>query len=173
MHSFLQEVPAEVVVCPEADIPVASAVTYRNAWRGLGWHALLSAPEADVCRVALLSRFPCKQVSLTQSEAGTRHVAALIDFQGPGGQRETLLAVGVYFQAGHEPTASGQTEAVLQAAVGTGFRFVMLGDFNLTPSHHTILEYLDMAPIVHCDDCQRGPPLPPTGPSCMARDGVG
>ena len=122
-------------------------------WRRLGWHALLSAPEEGLCRVALVSRYPCKQAPLAKGEALTRHVAALIDFQGQGGKADTLLVVGVYFQSGHEPTAAGQMED-----------FVVLEDFNLTPEHHTLLEYLGIAPVARCDDCHRGPPLPATGP---------
>ena len=164
MEHFLGDFHADVVVCPEAHIPVSSAVTYRNAWRRLGYHAILSSPEGAVCKVALLSKSPCRRASLTKGEAATRHVAALVDFCGQQGAAETVLVTGVYFQAGNEAVAAGQMEDVLQASVDSGFRFVVLGDYNLVPEHGTLLEYFGTTPVVPCDACSRGAPLPATGP---------
>ena len=62
----------------------------------------------------------------------------------------------MYLQPGNEAEAAGQAEDVLQQALHCGFRFAALGDFNLTPQHPMILEYLDSGEVCAGDDCQPG-----------------
>ena len=70
----------------------------------------------------------------------------------------------MYLQPGNEAEAAGQAEGVLQQALHCGFRFAALGDFNLTPQHPMILEYLDSGEVCAGDDCQPGVVQPATGP---------
>ena len=161
---FLEQHSADFVALPEADVPEFSSVGFCNAWMARGMHASLSAPEDGKCRVALLSSFPAKSIVLSRAEGATRHAAVLVDLKNAQGNVETFLVVAVYGQAGDEATAADQIEDILQMAMHSGFRFLLLGDFNLVPAHPMLLDYLADGTVIACDECQPGEQLPPTGP---------
>ena len=161
---FLESHAIDIVSLPEANIPQFSSVGFCNSWRAWGKHAALSAPDDGTCRVALVSRFPLRPVTLRTSEACGRHVAALLDVGLPHGQTETVLVVGVYLTCGNEATAAGQLEDVLQVCLQSRFRFIIIGDFNLTQEHETLLEYAISGCIRCADSCRPGGCLPATGP---------
>ena len=160
---FLDSHPIDVVALPEADVPAFSSVGFCNSWRPWGRFAALSAPVDGRCRVALVSSIPMRQVSLRAQECHGRYVAALLDLGSPH-QVETILVVGVYLQNGNEATAAGQFEDILQLCLQTGFRFVMVGDFNLTPAHEVLIEHVAGGSVSLADDCRLGEVLPATGP---------
>lgn len=164
VQAFLLDHSVDIAVLPEADINAASGLSFCNDWRARGMHAALSPPEAGVSRIALISSAPFKQVTLSTGEAATRHVAVLTDLEGPSGATVTIMIVGVYLQAGDESAAAGQAEDLAQLALHSGFRFLLLGDFNLEQEHPVIMECATTGVIKRCDDCYPGL-LPPTGPA--------
>ena len=163
VQAFLAAHDVQIAVLPEADVNVSSGLSFCNEWRARGHFAALSSPEAGLSKVALVSSIPLKQVTLSAGEATTRHVAALVDLVGPDGRVEPLLVVGVYLQSGDEPTAAGQAEDLVQLAFHSGFRFLVLGDFNLEQTHPVIADCVLAGAVHRCDDCFPGA-LPPTGP---------
>ena len=82
------------------------------------------------------------------------------------GSAETILVVGVYLKCGDEAAAASQLEDVLQCCLQSRFRFVIVGDFNLTQEHGTLLEYAASGCIRCADECRPGECLPATGPVC-------
>ena len=161
---FLEQHSADVVALPEADVPEFSSVGFCNAWRSRGMYATLSVPEDGKCRVALLCSFPSKSIVLSRAEGATRHAAALVDLKNAQGSVETFLVIAVYGQAGNEAAAADQIEDILQMAMNSGFRFLLIADFNLVPENPMLLEYLADGVLIACDECQPGEQLPPTGP---------
>ena len=161
---FLSDSPTDLVALPEADVPEFSSVGWINSWRCWDRFAALSFPVEGVCKVGLVSCLPLRPVQLRAPAAAGRHVAAMVECGVSEAVAETFLVVGVYLQCGNEPEAAGQFEEVLQACLATGFRFVIVGDFNLTPEHHIFLEYAASGLISLGDDCVPGGDLPPSGP---------
>ncbi|CAE7040599.1 unnamed protein product [Symbiodinium sp. CCMP2592] len=163
VEAFLKDHCIDIAVLPEADVNEASGLSFCNAWRAKGLHAALSRPEAGVSKVAVVSSFPFKQVTLTSGEAETRHAAILVDLKGPCNEVVTLMVIGAYLQSGDEPTAAGQAMDLAQMAVHSGFKFLLLGDFNLEQEHPVIRDCVLTGIVRRCDDCHPGV-LPPTGP---------
>ncbi|CAE7345467.1 unnamed protein product [Symbiodinium sp. CCMP2592] len=150
-----------------------AGVGYRNQWKAHGRHAALSAPEEALgSRVALVSDFPFRHVQLCKGPASTRHVAGLFSMRSlpeddsslPQGSRgvtdETILVIAFYGQAGNEP----QVDDVLACAVTSGYRFVVLGDYNLEASQGRLGSLIAQGTVLAGDECACGRPLPATGP---------
>ena len=119
----------------------------------------VALPEADVPEFSSVG-------SCNACEGATRHAAVLVDLKNAQGNVESFLVVAVYGQVGDEATAADQIEDILQMAMRSGFRFLLLGDFNLVPAHPMLLDYLADGTVIACDECQPGEQLPPTGPVC-------
>ncbi|CAE7306648.1 unnamed protein product, partial [Symbiodinium sp. CCMP2456] len=139
--AFLWDHSVDIAVLPEADITAASCLPFCNAWRARGMHAALSPLENGVARVALVSKFPFRRVVLSRGEAATRHVAVVMDLKDASGTTTTVMVIG---------------------ALQSGFKFVMLGDFNVEQTHPVLLDCALTGMIKPCDQCQPGL-LPPTG----------
>ncbi|CAE7475726.1 L96 [Symbiodinium sp. CCMP2592] len=164
MDAFMRAQSLDVVVMPEADIPEYSSVGFCNAWRAYGCFAALSTPIEGICRVALISRIPFRVARLPVAEAHGRCVAAIMDVTGPAQAAESVMIVGLYLKVSDEAKAAAQAEEILQHALQSGFRFVAVGDYNLTQQHHVLLEYLSSGIVVAGDACRPGEDLPATGP---------
>ncbi|CAE7347235.1 unnamed protein product [Symbiodinium sp. CCMP2592] len=158
------------------NVPATAGIGYRNQWKAHGRHVALSAPEDLGSRVALVSDFPFRHVQLCKGPASTRHVAGLFNLRSlpeddsllPASSRsatdETILVVAFYGQAGNEPVAQTQVDEVLECAVSSGYRFVVLGDYNLEPSQGRLGSLISQGIVLAGDECARGRPLPATGP---------
>lgn len=169
LDSFMKANSLDVVVVPEADIPEFSSVGFCNAWRAYGCFAVLSPPLQGSCRVAIVSRVHLRAATLPATEAHGRCAAAILDVLGPAQVVEPVMIVGLYLQAGNEVQAAAQAEDIFQQALHSGFRFVAVGDFNLTQQHPVILEYLSSGMLVAGDACCPGEELPATGPVYQGR----
>ena len=169
LDSFMKENSLDVVVLPEADVPEFSSVGFCNAWRAYGCFAVLSPPLQGSCRVAIVSRVHLRAATLPATEAHGRCAAAILDVLGPAQVVEPVMIVGLYLQAGNEVQAAAQAEDIFQQALHSGFRFVAVGDFNLTQQHPVILEYLSSGMLVAGDACCPGEELPATGPVYQGR----
>ena len=123
--------PFQIAALPEANIPVRSAPGFLNAWKRRQMQSCLSQPESGVHRVALCSQIPFSPCVLNVDAAAARYAAGTFVVQGPSGQGETLLVVAVYLQAGDEAAAQQQASEIIAAAVSTGLRYVLIGDYNL------------------------------------------
>ena len=173
---LLQQGPPQIIALSEVNVPETAAIGYRNQWKARGRHVALSIPDTLGCRVGLVSDFPFRQVQLCKGPAQTRHVAGLFDLHSlpadaalPGGAQreaaaETILIVAFYGQAGNEAMAQSQVEEVLACAETSGFRYVILGDFNLEPCQGRLGSLIAQGATVAGDECARGRPLPGTGP---------
>ncbi|CAE7517053.1 gcs-1 [Symbiodinium sp. CCMP2592] len=160
----------------KVNVPETAGIGYRNQWKAHGRHVALSAPEDLGSRVALVSDFPFRHVQLCKGPASTRHVAGLFNLRSlpeddsslPASSRsatdETILVVAFYGQAGNEPVAQTQVDEVLECAVASGYRFVVLGDYNLEPSQGRLGSLISQGTVLAGDECARGRPLPATGP---------
>ncbi|CAE7226893.1 gcs-1 [Symbiodinium sp. CCMP2592] len=160
----------------KVNVPETAGIGYRNQWKAHGRHVALSAPEDLGSRVALVSDFPFRHVQLCKGPASTRHVAGLFNLRSlpeddsslPASSRsatdETILVVAFYGQAGNEPVAQTQVDEVLACAVTSGYRFVVLGDYNLEPSQGRLGSLISQGIVLAGDECARGRPLPATGP---------
>ncbi|CAE7302863.1 gcs-1 [Symbiodinium sp. CCMP2592] len=160
----------------KVNVPETAGIGYRNQWKAHGRHVALSAPEDLGSRVALVSDFPFRHVQLCKGPASTRHVAGLFNVRSlpeddsslPASSRsatdETILVVAFYGQAGNEPVAQTQVDEVLACAVASGYRFVVLGDYNLEPSQGRLGSLISQGTVLAGDECARGRPLPATGP---------
>ncbi|CAE7196323.1 Slc9a8 [Symbiodinium sp. CCMP2592] len=160
----------------KVNVPETAGIGYRNQWKAHGRHVALSAPEDLGSRVALVSDFPFRHVQLCKGPASTRHVAGLFNLRAlpeddsslPASSRsatdETILVVAFYGQAGNEPVAQTQVDEVLACAVTSGYRFVVLGDYNLEPSQGRLGSLISQGTVLAGDECARGRPLPATGP---------
>ena len=130
--------------------------------------AMLGWPVA--CMPALVQRrmanavLPCSAPSLQKAEGATRHAAVLVDLKNAQGNVEFFLVVAMNGQAGDEAAVADRIEDILQMAMHSGFRFLLLGDFNLVPAHPMLLDYLADGTVIAYDECQPGEQLPPTGP---------
>ena len=169
LDSFMREHQLDIVVIPEADVPEYSSVGFCNAWRALGRYAVLSPPIDGMCKVAIVSNIPLRMAMLPVTEARGRCAAAIVDMTGPTGVVESVLVVGLYLQVGSEPQAVAQAEDIFQHALHCGFRFVAIGDFNVTQQHPVLLEYLTSGMLVAGDGCCPGEELPATGPVRQGR----
>ena len=173
---YLQQGPPQIIALSEVNVPETAAIGYHNQWKARGRHAALSSPDSLGCRVCLVSDFPFRQVQLCKGPALTRHVAGLFDLHSlpedpllpgepqRGSTAETVLIVAFYGQAGNEATAQSQVEEVLACAETSGFRYVILGDFNLEPCQGRLGTLIAQGATVAGDECARGRPLPGTGP---------
>ncbi|OLP28704.1 hypothetical protein AK812_SmicGene48905, partial [Symbiodinium microadriaticum] len=139
LDSFLREHQLDIVVIPEADVPEYSSVGFCNAWRALGRYAVLSPPVDGMCKVAIVSNIPLRMAMLPVTEAS------------------------------NEPQAIAQAEDVFQHALHSGFRFIAIGDFNVTQQHPVLLDYLTSGMLVTGDGCCPGEELPATGPVYRGR----
>ncbi|CAE7196350.1 gcs-1 [Symbiodinium sp. CCMP2592] len=160
----------------KVNVPETAGIGYCNQWKAHGRHVALSAPEDLGSRVALVSDFPFRHVQLCKGPASTRHVAGLFNLRSlpaddsslPASSRsatdETILVVAFYGQAGNEPVAQTQVDEVLACAVTSGYRFVVLGDYNLEPSQGRLGSLIAQGTFLAGDECARGRPLPATGP---------
>ena len=177
LADYLQGDSSQVLALSEVDVPETAGVGYHNQWRARGRQAALSTPEPNGCRVALVSEVPFKHVQLCRGPALTRHVAGLFDLSCPpaaaaaevepsqGSQiTETVLIVAFYGQASDEAAAQSQVEDVLSSAEATGFRYVILGDFNLEQTQGRLGYFIAQGAARAGDECACGRPLPPTGP---------
>ena len=169
LDSFMKANSLDVVVLPEADVPEFSSVGFCNAWRAYGCFAVLSPPLQGSCRVAIVSRVHLRAATLPAAEARGRCAAVILDVLGPAQVVEPMMIVGLYLQAGNEVQAAAQAEDIFQQALHSGFRFVAVGDFNLTQQHPVILEYLSSGMLVAGDACCPGEELPATGPVYQGR----
>ena len=169
LDSFLREHQLDIVVIPEADVPEYSSVGFCNAWRALGRYAVLSPPVDGMCKVAIVSNIPLRMAMLPVTEARGRCAAAIVDMTGPTGVVESVLVVGLYLQVRDEPQAVAQAEDIFQHALHSGFRFIAIGDFNVTQQHPVLLDYLTSGMLVAGDGCCPGEELPATGPVYRGR----
>ncbi|CAE6972781.1 L96 [Symbiodinium sp. CCMP2592] len=136
--------PSHIIALSEVDVPETAGVGFLNQWKARGRQAALSVPEPTGCRVALVSEVP----------PGDSHDAHEVS---SASTTETILVVAFYGQASDEAVAQSQVEDVLSSAEATGFRYVILGDFNSILCRHRGLAFAG-------DDCACGRPLPSTGP---------
>ena len=164
LHSFMTARSLDIVVLPEADIPEFSAVGFCNAWRSYGCHAVLSHPMEGKCRVAIVSNIPMRAAPLPVTEARGRCAAAVLDVRASSGHIESVLVLGLYLQVSDELQAAAQAEDIFQQALYSGFRFVAIGDYNLTQQNPVLFEYLSSGMLVAGDACCPGEELPATGP---------
>ncbi|CAE7226914.1 unnamed protein product [Symbiodinium sp. CCMP2592] len=176
LDALLRQGPPQIVALSEVNVPETAGIGYRNQWKAHGRHVALSAPEDLGSRVALVSDFPFRHVQLCKGPASTRHVAGLFNLRSlpeddsslPASSRsatdETILVVAFYGQAGNEPVAQTQVDEVLECAVASGYRFVVLGDYNLEPSQGRLGSLISQGTVLAGDECARGRPLPATGP---------
>ena len=132
-------------------------------------HACLSQPESGFHRVALCSQIPFCPCVLNVESAATRYSAGTFEVQGPNGQVESLLVIAVYLQARDEAAAQQQASEIVAAAVSTGLRYVLIGDFNLE-QHQAALGFAIQSGGTHaCDSCASAGNLPNTGPGRKRR----
>ena len=132
-------------------------------------HACLSKPESGVHKVALCSHIPFRPCALNVDVAATRYAAGTFEVQGPNEQIETLLVVGVYFQACNEAIAQQQASEIVAAAASTGLRYVLIGDFNLEQHQASLGHTIQSGGTHACDSCERDGSLPNTGPGRKRR----
>ena len=166
---FRCDFPFQIAALPEADIPVQCAAGFIHAWKRRQMQASLSNPDAGVHRVALCSQIPFRPCVLNVESAATRYAAGTFEVQGPNGQCESLLVVAVYLQARNEAAAQQQASEIVSAAVSTGLRYVLIGDFNLE-QHQAALGFTIQTGGTHaCDSCASPGSLPHTGPGRKRR----
>ena len=101
-----------LIAMSEADIPVSARARFILDWKRNGWFVAVSEPERDVCKVALICKFPFKQVQLCSQDGLSRHAAARLDLQSEFGVEPVLFAA-VYFQCGAPSIAQAQAQDVL------------------------------------------------------------
>ena len=166
---FSCDFPFQIAALPEVDIPVRLASGFIHAWKRRQMYACLGNPEAGVHRIALCSQVPFCPCVLNVDVASTRYAAGTFEVQGPSEQIETILVVAVYLKARDEAVAQQQASEIVAAAVATGLRYVLIGDFNLE-QHQASLGHIIQSGGTHaCDSCARDGNLPNTGPGRKRR----
>ena len=116
----------------EVDVNAASAPGYRAEWRRLGYHVVLSALEQDTQRhrVALVSRAPCRPVSLEGLSDSHRVAAGLIEIQN-GREHEHVLMIALYGYPSNQSATDALFQQVQQAMLRFGGLCILFGDFNM------------------------------------------
>ena len=77
---LFDELQVDIFAFQEVNIPFESRVSWISRWKALGFHAVLCSAAEGTSAVALVSRFPCKEIIAAEVVDQNRFAAAMFEF---------------------------------------------------------------------------------------------
>lgn len=153
VRNLLANFPCDVVGLQEVNINPFSHVSFADAWRAWGYHCLFGAfdSDANVDRVAILSKVRIRQVTLHGVSSATRYVAGVVEIQQSSCVEKVLFCT-VYGHANFLDSASGMVREVISGLAQFANKWLALGDFNMTADEGSLCELVSNGAVCSLDD---------------------
>ena len=144
---LFDELQVDVFALQEVNIPHESRISWIARWKALGFHAILCNAAEGTSSVALVSRFPCKEIIAAEVVDQQRFAAAMFEFEIGSAphkrQFRKILIATVYAHV----TDTVVRDALVHEAVAfleqAAFPWILMGDFNMTDAEGAVNELVN------------------------------
>ena len=129
----------------------------------MGFHCLLGAfdPDANVYRVAILSKAPLRQVVSPDVSNAARYVAGMVEVQHSGNVEKVLFCT-IYGHANCLDSVNTLVREITSGLAQYTNKWLLLGDFNMTAYEGSVCELVSNGAVYNMDDPFCSSSLPET-----------
>ena len=155
--SFLQDFECQVLCLQEVNLNRWSSLSYIEDWRCKGFSCLLGNFDDDsgLFRVAIISRWPIRQVFLSDISSKDRYCAGVIEVARSGGIEKIVICT-IYAPVGNDSLAGSLTSEVVAALAALTDQWLLLGDFNTTQDSPGVGKLLSTGAAFALDEAFEG-----------------
>eukprot|EP00435_Cladocopium_sp_Y103_P032789 s919_g8.t1 len=163
LRKLFEDFSCDVIGLQEVNVNPFSNVNFVEDWRSHGFTCLLGDFDADanVYRVAIVSRVPMRQVTLPGISAASRYVAGVFEAQRSHGVEKVVFCT-IYGHANCFDSACNLVQEVTSGLAQLHDNWMLLGDFNMTASEGSVCQLLSNGAAFSMDEPFWTSPLPGT-----------
>ena len=163
IRNLLENFPCAVIGLQEVNINPFIHVSFADEWRAFGFHCLLGAfdSDANVYRVAIISKLPLRQVTLPDVTCASRYAAGVVEVQQTSCVEKVLFGT-IYGHANCVDSANDLVREVTSGMAQFTDKWILMGDYNLTACEGAVCELVSNGTVYNMDDPFCSSTLPAT-----------
>ena len=153
---LFDELKVDVFAFQEVNIPFESRISWISRWKALGFHAVLCSAAEGTSAVALVSRFPCKEIIAAEVVDQNRFAAAMFEFaigSAPNNRQfRKLLIANVYAHVTNTVVRDALVHEAVAFLEQSAHPWILLGDFNMTDTEGAVNELVNKGAAASLDE---------------------